>query len=66
MYFLNDDNSRIFDLEEGKVKITTFNVYEERMTLEMNIIQKNISNETYINLRIPSKKKIWKFICIIR
>ena len=57
MYFLNDDNSRIFDLEEGKVKITTFNMYEERMTLEMNIIQKNISNETYINLRIPSKKK---------
>lgn len=40
MYFLNDDNSRIFDLEEGKVKITTFNMYEERMTLEMNIIQK--------------------------
>ena len=27
------------------------------MTLELNIIQKNISNETYINLRIPSKKK---------
>jgi hypothetical protein len=57
MYVLKDDNSRTFDLEEGKVKITTFNSYEERMVLEMNIIQKNINNETYINLRIPSKKK---------
>lgn len=57
MYILKDDNSRAFYLEEGKVKITTFSSYEERMVLELNIIQKNISNETYINLRIPSKEK---------
>jgi len=57
MYILKNDNSRIFYLEEGKVKITTFNSYEERMILELNIMQKNISNETYINLRIPSKEK---------
>ena len=57
MYVLKDDNSRTFDIEEGKVKITTFNSYEERMVLELNIIQKNINNETYINLRIPSKAK---------
>lgn len=57
MYILKDDNSRTFYLEEGKVKITTFSSYEERKILELNIIQKNISNETYINLRIPSKEK---------
>ena len=57
MYVINDDNSREFYLEEGKVKITTFNSYKDRMILDLNIIQKNINNETYINLRMPSKKK---------
>ena len=56
MYILKAENIFKFDLEEGQMKIISFLKTQTEIKLEINLIQKKISNATYINLKIPSKK----------
>ena len=55
MYIIKKENSKKLDLEEGKIKMVTYLPNENDLILQINILKQQLSEEEYINLRIPSK-----------
>ena len=55
MYIIKNENSKILNLEEGKIKIVTYSPNENILSLEINMPEEEISKDTYINLKIPSQ-----------
>ena len=55
LYIIKNEISKTIYLEEGKPKIFTFPKDEDNITIQINLVDDDIS---YINLRIPLKSKI--------
>lgn len=56
LFILKNENSRTLNLEEGQIKMITYPFSNSDITLYINIIEEKITNEAYVNLKIPSKK----------
>jgi hypothetical protein len=56
IYIVKNENSRKLNLEEGQIKMITYPSNDNNITIYINLIDVKITNETYINLKIPSKK----------
>lgn len=56
MYVIKNENSKTLDLESGQIKIITFPLNENEIILQINNMDKKITEESYINLKILSKE----------
>ena len=56
MYIIKNEIITEFNLEEGDLRMFTFSSKETEMNIKINILEKEITEKSYINLRIPSNE----------
>ena len=55
IYIIKNEISRIFNLVEGDLRMITYSRKEGEISIQINILEKDITDKSYINLIIPSK-----------
>ena len=56
VYIIKSELKRVFDLEEGDMRMIIYSPNEKEINVEINILEDEITSNSYLNMRIPSKK----------
>ena len=55
-YLIKNENKNELYISEGQIKMYTFSKNESRINLDINLLSENLTNNNYINIKIPSNK----------